>query len=176
MESGVFVAPDKSVAINVRTSTGKELLVSEGEPSFSFSSKENLTEITVSIPVTNNENTASVITASADLPPGWRFGFAAVSLQPGQTSLLEFKLVSEQYDDKEFDAVIRLQNTENKVKTIPLAIPSKSSASGLSGLFTASSTTGIIVLLLIIGIVLAGYFFYNSRETQKKLTEDIEKD
>ena len=176
VESGVFVAPDKSVAINVRTSTGKELLVSEGEPSFSFSSKENLTEITVSIPVTNNENTASVITASADLPPGWRFGFAAVSLQPGQTSLLEFKLVSEQYDDKEFDAVIRLQNTENKVKTIPLAIPSKSSASGLSGLFTASSTTGIIVLLLIIGIVLAGYFFYNSRETQKKLTEDIEKD
>ena len=72
--------------------------------------------------------------------------------------------------------MIRLQNTENKVKTIPLAIPSKSSASGLSGLFTASSTTGIIVLLLIIGIVLAGYFFYNSRETQKKLTEDIEKD
>ncbi len=170
VESGSFVAPDKQVAVNVRSPTPQELLVSNGEPSFSFSSQGNHTEITMQMQVTNNENQANTLYATASLPQGWSFGFAPVTLGPGETQTLSFKMATDAYEDKDFDMILRVQSGA-KAKTIPIRVPSKSSASGIIGFFTAS-TSGILLLLLVIGIALAAYLFYASRELQGKINEE----
>ncbi|MFH1056828.1 MAG: carboxypeptidase regulatory-like domain-containing protein [Candidatus Micrarchaeota archaeon] len=173
VESGAFTAPEKRVSVIVRTASAQELLLSVQEPSFSFASQGNTTEITVQMPVTNEENTAITISAFATLPDGWRFGFAPVSIKPQETLLLEFKLATDAYDDKAFDAVISLQS-DSKVKTVPMSVPSKSSATGLSGFFTAlsGSAVTILMLLLIAGIALAAYLYYSSQELERKLESE----
>lgn len=173
VESGSFVAPDKQVAVNVRSPTPQELLVSNGAPSFSFASQGNHTEITMQMQVTNNENQATTLFASAALPQGWSFGFAPVTLAPGETQTLTFKMATDSYEDKDFDMFLRLQSGP-KAKTIPIRVPSKSSASGILGFFTAG-TSGILLLLLLIGIALAAYLFYASRELEQKIEVEEEK-
>jgi len=75
--------------------------------------------------------------------------------------------------------VIRLQSTDGKVKSIPIRVPSKSSATGITGLFAglfANPAASVLLLLLVIGIALAAYLYYSSKELQTKLEAEGEKD
>ncbi|MEM4255599.1 MAG: carboxypeptidase regulatory-like domain-containing protein [Candidatus Norongarragalinales archaeon] len=175
VESGAFVAPDKQISVVVKKPSAELLLVDVAEPSFSFDSKGNSSEITVRLPVTNNAPRAVTVTSFASVPEGWRFGSTPVSIKPGETVMLEFKLASDAYEDKDFEVLVNLQSDEGKIKSVPIRVPSKSSASGLTGLFTglfASSTGGILLLLLVIGMGLAAFLYYASREMKEKIGED----
>ncbi|MBS3070484.1 carboxypeptidase regulatory-like domain-containing protein, partial [Candidatus Micrarchaeota archaeon] len=174
VESGAFVAPDKNIAIVVRAPSAELLLASVGEPSFSFDTRGNATEITVRMPVTNNEPRAVTLTAYASLPQGWSFAASPVALKQGETVNMEFKLYNNAYDDKDFEMLLRLQSDSGKVKSVPVRVPSKSSASGLSGFFVgflSNSATGLLLLLLAIGIGLAAFLYYAGREMKEKLAE-----
>ena len=175
VESGAFVASDKNIAVAVRAPSAELLLVSVGEPSFSFDTRGNATEITMRMPVSNNEPRAVTLTAFASLPQGWSFAASPIALKQGETVQMEFKLYTNAYADDDFEMLLRLQSDSGKVKTIPIRVPSKSSASGLSGFFIgvfASATGGLLLLLLVVGVGLAAFLYYASREMKEKLAED----
>ena len=178
VESSAFAAPAKTVFVNVKSGTAKELIGTAGQPSFEFQSQGNGTTIIVRLPFTNNQGKLITLGAFGILPQGWRLGFTPVSLDDKETTTLGFVLANDAYDDKAFDGQIRLQSSDG-VKTIPISVPSRSSATGLSGLFTglgSSPIVAILLILLIMGIAAAGYLYAESKKLERQMGDNGSQD
>ncbi|NUN11575.1 hypothetical protein HUU53_02925, partial [Candidatus Micrarchaeota archaeon] len=156
---------DYSVTLKVKELSPKELLVSVSQPRFEFTQVGDNQEILMTIPVTNNEAGAFSYRVLMDLPEGWSFEAQDFSLAGGESTDLIVKLIAPNYEDKDYEVALRLQSGD-KLKVIPLTVPAKSRSS-LTGLFTAfNSIESIIILFIVIGLLIAGYFALKSRNTE----------